>query len=155
MAEGVRETRGQQLGHFLPLLVGKTRIASVALGIFQVDLRMRHIQITSVHHRFGLVQFLQIGLQRIFPGHPVVNPLQLALRIRGVTADEIEFLKFQRDQPALRVELGNPQTIPYRQRLLLGEYGSTGIALLFCIIPILMIARKIQCNLIRLQFGLL
>ena len=42
-----------------PLLIGKSGILPVRLGIFQIDLLMRHVQVTAEDHRLLLLQFFR------------------------------------------------------------------------------------------------
>jgi len=55
-AERIHKARCEQLSHLPALLVGKAGVEAVCLGVLQVDLLVRHIQIAAVHHRLRLIQ---------------------------------------------------------------------------------------------------
>ena len=58
IAEGVRESFIQKIAEALPLLIGKAGGSAIILRMCQIDFLMCHIEITTGHHRFVLVQLL-------------------------------------------------------------------------------------------------
>ena len=56
--ESIREACFQQLSEAFTLLVRETRIAAVAGGVLQIDLVVRHIQVTTGDDRLPAVQIL-------------------------------------------------------------------------------------------------
>ena len=138
-----------------PLLIGKSGILPVRLGIFQIDLPMRHVQVAAEDHRLLPLQFFQIREEILLPLHPVWQSRQLILGIGRVHRHHIVFRKLRRNDTALLVVLLHANAVGHRQRLLLREHGRARIALLHRIIPVLVISRQIQVDLPLLQLALL
>ena len=75
---GVEETIGvceaclQKLGKLIALFVGETRVFTIGLGIFQVNLLVRYIEVAANHHWFMLIKLLNIGAESIVPRHAIV-----------------------------------------------------------------------------------
>ena len=74
-AEAVGEPCRQQLGHLGALLIGKARAHPVGLGVLDVDLGVRHVQVAAEDHRLFRVQSPQIRPEIVLPVHAVVQPL--------------------------------------------------------------------------------
>ena len=154
-AEGVSKTTLQQERHLLALLVGKAWVHPVGLGVLQVYLLMRHIQVATIDDGLLLVQSREIAAQVVFPLHAIVQALEPILRVGRVAAHQEEVVHLQGDESALGVVLLNAHAIGDAQRLMASEDGSTAIALLFGIVPIGGVARYIQVYLSSLQLGFL
>ena len=127
----------------------------VGFGVLDVDFGVGHVQIAAEDHGLFLFQPLQIGQKSVLPLHAVGQAGQTVLGIGGVHGDEKEVRELQGDHPALMVKFVDADAIPHGQRLLPGEYRRAGIALLFGVIPVLMIARQLQRDLPGLQLGFL
>ena len=56
MAEGVYKTALEQEGHLLALLIREAGIATVGLGVLEVDFLVRHIEVATDNNRFPLVK---------------------------------------------------------------------------------------------------
>ena len=153
--EGVGKARGQQGGHLLPLLVGEARVHPVGLGVFQVHLLVGHVQVAAVDHGLCPVQLHQIGPQVVLPLHPVIQPLQPVLAVGGIAAHQIEIRVFRGDDPALVAVDVIAEAEHHRKRLLPGQNGGAGIALLLGGVKIPVIALQLKHRLLRLQLGLL
>ena len=154
-AEGVGKARLQKLGELAPFLIGKAGVADVLLGVFQVDLLVGHVHIAADDHGLCPVQLLQIGAEVVLPAHPVVQALQLVLGVGGVDADQEEVPIFQGHRPALGVMLRDAQVIAHGEGLAFGKDDRAGIALLFRVAPVALIAGEIQLDLPGLELGLL
>ena len=72
VAESIRKTCIQQVRELRPLLISETRIMTIRLGILDVNLLMRHIQVTTKDHRFLGIQTLQISPEVILPRHTII-----------------------------------------------------------------------------------
>ena len=116
---------------------------------------MRHVHIAADYHRFHGVQRAEIVPESVFPGHPVVNPPQSVLCVRRVDADQPVVFKLQCHGPALGVMFGDAEIISHREGLSAGEHRRAGIALLFGIAPVAVVAGQHQIGLACLQFGFL
>ena len=129
----------------------------VGLGVFQVNVAERDVQVPAEDDGLLRVQRLQMRPERILPGHAVIQPLQAVLGVGGVAADEIKALKFGGNDPPLVVVLLQPQTVGHRERLDLGKDGHAGIPLLLCAVPKLMVPGQVQVDLpgVVLELGLL
>ena len=116
---------------------------------------MSDIQIAAENHRPLLLQIFQIRKKCILPFHPVRKPGQLILGIRRIDSDQIKLRILQSDHTPFSVVLRNTDPIRDGQRFLLCKNCSSGISLFLGVIPVLIIARKIQLDLSLLQFCLL
>ena len=115
---------------------------------------MGDIQVSAENHRLFFLKALQIGKKRILPLHPVWQTQKSVLRIRRVYLHHIVILKFRRNDTPLLIMLAASDPVGNADRFLLREQGRPGIALLHRVIPILMIAGKLQGNLslLKLRF---
>ena len=116
---------------------------------------MGHVQVAAVYHGLCPVQFHQIGPQVILPLHPVIQPLQPVLAVGGIAAHQIELRVFRGDDPALVAVNVIAEAEHHRKRLLPGQNGGAGIALLLGGVKIPVIALQLKYRLLRLQLGLL
>ena len=155
MAEGIDESGGEQVGELRALLIGETGAVVVGLGVLQVDLLMSDVQISAQDDGFDLIQLTQVSTEGIFPRHAVGQAGQFLLGIGRVTAHEVEFLKFHGDDTALGVVLRDADAVFHGNRRDAGEDGRAGIALLFGVVPVALIAGQHKVGLTGLQFGLL
>ena len=155
MPPGVRKSTGKERRHLAAFLIRKACIVMVGGRILQVNFLMRHIQITAENNRFLLLQLLHIGKKSIFPGHPVIQTLQLLLRIRHIFGDQIIFRIFQCDHTAFVVMLRDSKAIAHGKRLLLYKDSRSGIAFFLRVVPVLVVSRKIHLNLSLLELRLL
>ena len=154
-AEGVGKARRQQLGHLGPLLVSEARAHPVGLRILDVDLGVGHVQVTAEDDRLFRVQLQQVGPERIFPGHAVVQPLQAVLTVGRVAVDQIEAGIFQRQHPALVVVLLPADAGGHGQRGRFAPAGRAGVALFLGGVGVLGVALGGKISLPRLHLGLL
>ena len=116
---------------------------------------MRDIQVAAVHDGFDRVELAEVLPQRILPFHAVRKAAQLVLRIRRVAADEIEVRIFTRDDaPFMAVDV-LAKVIGDGKRLLLRKDRRAGVALLVRAVPVDVVLRQIEFDLMRLQFRLL
>ena len=116
---------------------------------------MCHIHVPAADHRLLLLQLQKIGKEIPLPFHAVFQPAKLGLGIGRVHGHQIKILHLGGDHTAFLVMLFYSKSVGHGQRLLLREYGGSGIAFAVGIVPVLMIARKFQLHLILLAFGLL
>ena len=155
VAPGVDKARIQKRRKFFALLVCKARIATVRFWIFQVDLRVGNIQIPAGDHRLFRLQSTEQIPPGVVPFHAVIQPRQLALRVRRVGRDEIIIAHIQRDHTALRVHLRNTNAVAHIQRLPAREDRRARVALFLRTVEKLLIARQLQIDLVRLQLRFL
>ena len=78
-AEGVDKATVEQTGHGLALLVGKSGVAAVGLGILEVYLLVGHIHVATDDDGLVGVEAEQIVLEVALPLHAVVQTAQLVL----------------------------------------------------------------------------
>ena len=123
--------------------------------VLQIDLFMSHVHIPTDDHRFFILKLRYIIPEVVLPFHPVGKPLQLVLRVRHINGDEIILSHIQGNEPSLLVMFLYPHAQDHFLRFLPRKNGSSGIALPFCIVPILMITRKLYLQLSLLHFTLL
>ena len=133
-------------------MVGEAGILPVGLGILQVYLLVGHIQVAAQDDGLLGIQCHQVGTEVVLPLHAVVQSLQPVLRIGSVAGDQIEVVRLQRDDAAFVVVLVDADSVCNAQRLMLGEYGRTRIALLVGIVPVRLVAveREVQLSLLHL-----
>ena len=91
----------------------------------------------------------------ILPAHAVAESGQFPFTVGRVNRQQVEVPHIQHNDPAFMVMLLHAHAVGHLQRLLLGEDGRAGIAFLFRIVPVLMIAWQIQFHLPRLHLCLL
>ena len=153
--EAVSKASSEQFAELGTFLISKASIMTVGLGILDINLFMSHIQVTTKDNGFLLIETLEIGTEGIFPRHAIIETFQAILRIRCVTADEVEIRHFKRDDTAFVVVLIDTDTIGHIERLVAGKDGGTRIAFLIGIVPIRLIALKGQIKLSFLHLRLL
>ena len=154
-SERIRKATGQQVAELLALLVGKAGIHAVALGVLQVDLLVGHVQVATEDHGFLGVEALQVTAEGILPRHAILQALQSVLRVRRITADKEEILHLERHHAPLMVVHIDADAIRHAQGLVLREDGRTRVALLLGIVPVALIALKLQVKLSGLHLRLL
>ena len=116
---------------------------------------MGDVQIAAVDHRLFLIQFPDVLSPRILPRHTVRKTLQLILGVRHIDGQDVVVRKFRGDHTPLMIMLFDPHAIGHGQRLLLRKKRRAGIALLLRIVPVHVVARKVQLQLPLLQLRLL
>ena len=153
--EAVRKTCRQQLGHFGALLIGKACAHAVGLGVFDIHLGVRHVQIAAQDHRLFCVQCQQVRPEGVLPLHAVVQPLQPVLTVGGVAVYQIKAGVFQRQHPSLVVVLFQPDAGGHCQRCRFAPAGCAGIALFLGRVGVFGVALRRKICLSRLHLGLL
>ena len=143
ITEGIGKARVQQRRHFPTLLGREARVALIALGIFQINGLMGDVQVAAEHHGLFCFQLLEAAEERVLPLHPIVQPGQLPLGVGGVDGEQIEVAHVEGNDAPLVVMLLQAQTVGHVKRLLPGENSRAGVALLFRVVPILMIPRQV------------
>ena len=96
-----------------------------------------------------------MGPEGILPLHAVIQPPQAVLAVRDIGADKEEGPVFERDDASLCVVLGNAEAVTDRQGRMTRIDGRAGVAFLFGVIPVGLIAEEFHIYLTFLQFGLL
>ena len=155
MPETVGQPRRQQFGHLASLLRGESRIVFVGRRVFDIDLLMRHVQITADDHRFLSVQPPDIGAKIILPLQAVFQTGEATLGVGGIHVHQLKFIVFQRDDPAFLVMFRHAHAVGNRQRLNPRKNGRAGIPLLYGAVPKLFIADKADFRLPGLHLGFL
>ena len=154
-AEGIGKARRQQLVQLAALLIRKARRAAVGAGVFQVNVLMRHIQISAKNDRLFGVKLLQVAAQVILPLHTVVDARQLVLGVGYIEVDEVEIRVFQRDGAALMVMDILVQAVPHAERRCFGPDRRAGVALFIGAVDVLGVALGRKVGLPGLHFRLL
>ena len=153
--EAVGKAGIQQLGHFSAFLIGKACAHAVGLCIFDVDLRMGHVQVPAQDHRLFRIQRQQVGAEGVLPFHAVVQTLQPVLTVGGVAVYQIKAGVFQRQHPSLVVVLFQPDAGGHCQRCRFAPAGCAGIALFLGRVGVFGVALRRKICLSRLHLGLL
>ena len=65
----------------------------IGFWIFQVDLLMCHVHISTADHRLFLLKSQKICQEILFPLHTIFQTSQLTLGIRGIYRNKIKVLK--------------------------------------------------------------
>ena len=154
-AEGVHKAGAQQLVELAALLLGVAGVALVLLGAGQVDGVVGNVHVAADHHALLLGQAAEVGTESILPCAAKVDARQLVLGVGGVDADEEELRVLQGEDAALVVELLDANAAGHGKRLLLGKDRRTGVALLLCVVPVLVVALEVDGVLPLLELGLL
>ena len=79
MAESVDEACIQKLLQLAALFVSEARIAAVGLGVLQVDLLVRYIEVAADDDRLLRIQPLEVRAEGILPRHAVVEATEVVL----------------------------------------------------------------------------
>ena len=98
---------------------------------------------------------MQIGLEIVFPFHPIVEPAQLILRVRRVDRDEMEVGVFERDDTSFMVVLVDTDSVADIHRMMLRIDGRSAVAFLVGIVPIALISIELQVELSGLHLRFL
>ena len=151
----VGEARREELGEFAAFFVGKAGIHPVGLGVLEVDFLMSHVHVTTYQYGLLRVECHEILAEGVVPCHTVVETSQPVLCIWGIDGDDVEVLVFQRDDTSFVVVFIYAHTINDAQRLVLGEDGGTGVALLVGVVPVALIALEGDVQLALLHLCLL
>ena len=85
----------------------------------------------------------------------IIQSLAFCLRVWGVAGNKVELLVFQGDDSAFVVMFLYAHSITYAQRLVLGIDGSAGISFFLSIVPVTLVALKLQVELSFLHLGFL
>ena len=112
-------SRVQKLRKLASLLIRKSGIFPVRLWIFQVNLRVCHIQIPTENNRLFLLQLLQKLAEIILPLHPVRKSRQLILGVRRIAGHHIIIRVLRRNDAPFMIVLLNAKTVAHANRLLL------------------------------------
>lgn len=155
VAEGVYEAASEKLCHLAPLLVGEAGVVVVGLRVLEVDLLVCDIQVAAEDDRLVRVQPQEVSAERILPLHAVGQACQLVLGIGRVDGYQVKVLIFQCNDAPFLVMLLDPDSKGYGEWFLLCKDRRAAVALLLRVIPVLMVARKAEVDLPRLQLALL
>ena len=98
VAERVNETFGQKIGKSFSLLICKSGRHVVGLGMSQIDLLMRHVEVTARDHGFLLIQLRKILRVAFVPFLSLAQPLQAVSGVRCIDVDKIETSAVQNKQ---------------------------------------------------------
>ena len=74
-AEGVHESRAHERAEAVALLDGETVVADVGLGIREVNLGVRHVEVAAEDHGLFLLQLFQVAQKILVPNLTVWQPL--------------------------------------------------------------------------------
>ena len=155
MAESVDEACIQKLLQLAALFVSEARIAAVGLGVLQVDLLVRYIEIPADDDGLLRIQPLEVRAEGVFPRHAVVEATEVILRIRRVHCDEVEVGILEGDDATLLVVLLDADAVADAERLMTGIDSGTRIAFLHGIVPVADVAGQVGIKLTRLHLRLL
>lgn len=131
-------------------------VLHIGLGIREINLRMRHVQVTAPHDRLFSLQHLEKFQEIPIPLLPILEPRQLPLGIGGVNIDEEEILILGGENPAFLVMFRDREMRRDFQRPVLREDRGAGVALFHSAIPISRVMRGPELfDLLRRTLGLL
>src|SRR5580704_11572104 len=168
-AERIDETRVDEGLKSRALLIRESLLAAIGLRVRKVELRMRDIEIAAKYDGFGFLQLLAVGEKCRIP--MLVSqrqPAQVVLGIGRIDGHHEKLGELRRDDPALlravalqfvreAEALGEFvwKSIDGVQRLVLGEYRRSRIALFHRRVPVLAVAGKLDFDLAAFGLGLL
>ena len=134
-AEGVDEALvAQQPSEGLALLVGEAGVASVRLGVGEVDRLVRAVEVAADDDGLGPGQAREMRAEIGVPPQAVVEARQLALRVGHVRVDEVEALELGREHATLPGMVAREVRLDAQGRDA-GEDGRAGVALLVRLVP--------------------
>ena len=168
-SEGVDETGIDEVLEALALLVGEALLAAVGLGVGEIQLGMRDIQVAAEDHGLLLLQQLAVGKEGRVPVLVAqCQPAEVFLGIGGIHRDDMEISVFRRDHAAFvgavafqfvgkLVAVGERlrESVGDFQRLLLGEDRGARVALFHRGVPVLVVAGQVDFDLPAFGLGFL
>ena len=104
---------------------------------------MSDIKVSAIYYRLFLLKRKNVIKEILLPNLSVLKTGKLSLGVGNVNGYEIKLLKLKGDNASLGVMLGNSDAIGYGNGLLFCKYRSSAVALLFCIVPVLMVSGKV------------
>ena len=125
MAESIGKSGIEQRCEFFAFFVGKARIATVGLGIFQVDFLVSHIEVAAHYHRFLGIELEEIVAEIVFPRHSIVESAQFVLRVWHIHRHKEEIGHFERNHAALVVVIIDADAVGYAERRMASENCSS------------------------------
>lgn len=81
LTEAVGESRLEQLAEALPLLGSEAGIFLVPLGVLQVDVLVRDVEVATQHHGLLDVELAQVHAEVLVPGFAVVQAHEASARV--------------------------------------------------------------------------
>lgn len=105
LAEAVGESRLEQLAEALPLLGSEAGVLLVPLGVLQVDLLVRDVEVATQHHGLLDVELAQVRAEVLVPGFAVVQAHEASARVWYVHRHQVEAGELCCDDAALLVML--------------------------------------------------
>ena len=155
VAEGIDEACIQKLLQLAALFVSEACIAAVGLGVLQVNLLVRYIEVAADDDGLLRIQPLEVRAEGVFPGHAVVEATEVVLRIRCVDRNEEEFGILEGDDATLLVVLLDTDAVADAERLVAGVDSGTRITFLHGIVPVANVSGQVGIKLTRLHLRLL
>ena len=122
-AEAVGKSGFEKLSELAALLIRKTGIAYIGLGVLQIYFIMGNIHISTGYDRLFRIESAKIVSELILPVHPVVYTFQPVLSIRRIYAYEEEFIIFKRNSSAFSIVAVDADVMPHGQGFVLCEYS--------------------------------
>ena len=151
MPEGVCESVFEPICELSPFLVGESGVHTVGLGILEVNLLMRHVEVTTYDDRLFGVESLYICEEVILPPHSIFKSLETVLGIRHIYAHKIKVRHLKCDYPSLVIVLFYSDAVCDIHGLVPCEDSRSRIPFLFGIVPIGGISFKFKVELTRLH----
>ena len=84
MSKRVNISIGEQSSEAVALLLREASTLAIRLGILQIDLVVRHVQVAAPDYRLLLVQFVQVVAKRFLPFYSVAEADQSTTAIRNI-----------------------------------------------------------------------
>ena len=153
--EGVGKAGGKKLGHLSPLLVGEAGVAPVRLVVLEVDFLVGDVHIAADNDGLFLIEGAKVLSKAVFPVHSVVKALKVPPGVGGIYVNEVKIRVLKGYYPSLVVVALNVDSVENVQGLVFRKNRRSGIALLLGAVPELVVARKLQVNLVGLELRLL
>lgn len=105
LTEAIDKASSQELAETLPLFGSKACILTVAFGVFQVNLLVGHIKVTTQHQGLTSVQVAQVFTEVYIPRFAIVEANQATASIGHVCSNQEVGRELCRDYTALFVML--------------------------------------------------
>ena len=155
VTEGVGEACGKEVCHTASFFIGEAGIFMVGGGVGDIDVFVGHVQVAAENHRLFGGQFCHVFFHSFFPGHAVGKACQSPLAVGGIAAEKVVASEVGGNEPSFLVVFFYTQTVGDGEGLFFCEDGGTAVAFLYGAVPVLVISRQVQLDLVGLQFGFL
>ena len=145
----------QKFFHLCTFFVGKTGIADIVFGVFNINKITRHIHIAADKHRFPGVQFTDITAESIFPCYTVRQTCQITLGVGHIYVYKVKLIVFRTNNAPFLIVFFNAHIVSYADWFRFAENCRAGITFFLGAVPVFKITGKLKIGLLTLHLGFL